>query len=494
VAERLGILGQHLIRADHPPPLAAAAGGGSRSHGLASASASASAARLVAKAAVLAGGLGLGYTLKRAYPAYQPVSRQDYSRVPASSEVDAAWLTAALRASGELPPEARVRGAAVVPVKVKVDWAGASTDDDGQADNGGGMSGAGLVRVAGIVYEPHGGGGESALAALPSTMIHKWSAVGQSQNNMEWTGMAVGIDWPLPNPKKWLEGVVSRYESLKPGAGGMGRWQENSIKLEAMFYSEFASELAAAGVRVPRCFHIGLDGPSQPTPDFLYILSRWSTNLRMSLLMEDLGGAGFLSGFGNSLQRGQATAILRAAARVHAWGWGKLDSKMAARPAMCVNMEGAFDKDELAEFETDGRLDAYITHFSPQRGYLKDPETLQLMKNVRADTPHWLARRAAVPAAQTILHGDLHTGNTMVRPLPTDATAEQAADPASVCLIDWQCFGCGPVAAELMYFLNARNGWGAEVDDTADVETDEELMAAYHMELVAVAGEKVTGR
>ena len=136
VAERLGILGQHLIRADHPPPPAAAAGGGSRGHGLASASASA--AGLVAKAAALAGGVGLAYTLKRAYPAYQPVSRRDYSSVPASSAVDADWLTAALRASGALPPEAVVREAAVVPVKVKVDWAGAGTDDYGQVENGGG--------------------------------------------------------------------------------------------------------------------------------------------------------------------------------------------------------------------------------------------------------------------------------------------------------------------------------------------------------------------
>jgi hypothetical protein len=252
-----------------------------------------------------------------------------------------------------------------------------------------------------------------------------------------------------------------------------------------MFYSEFAPELAKAGVRVPRCFHVGLDGPSQPTPDFLYVLSRWSTNLRMSLLMEDLVGAGFLSGFGNPLQRGQATAIVRAAARLHAWGWGKVDSKMAERTAMCVNMAGAFDKDQLAEFETGSRLDAYIAHFSPQREYLKDPEILQLMEKVRADTPHWLARRAAVPAAQTILHGDLHTGNTMVRSLPTDATVERATDPASVCLIDWQCFGSGPVASELMYFLNARSGWGGEMDETADVETDEELLAAYHAELVA---------
>jgi hypothetical protein len=215
-ADRLGILGQHLLQEDRPQATGAAgAVAGSRGHGLASAPASA--AGLVAKAAVLAGGVGLAYTLKRAYPAYQPVSRRDYSSVPASSEVDAAWLTAALRASGELSPGAVVREAAVVPVKVKVDWAGASTDDDGQVENGGGMSGAGLVRVASIVY---GGGDESALAALPATMIHKWSAVGDRQNGMEWTGMAVGIDWPLPNPRKWLEGVAMRRTSVKPGGWG----------------------------------------------------------------------------------------------------------------------------------------------------------------------------------------------------------------------------------------------------------------------------------
>eukprot|EP01052_Picozoa_sp_SAG31_P018591 SAG31_NODE_1321_length_8801_cov_7.086532_10_plen_466_part_00 len=395
-----------------------------------------------AKVAVLAGSIGLGVAIKHAYPSHHPPSKQNAKIVPKSSTVDPQWITAALHASGTLPPEAEVHEAQVVPVKVKITgWESMSTEDDGSMVNGGGMSGAGLVRVADIVYS-----GNMAHGA-PSTMVHKWSAVGDSQNR-SWPALDSGLDWPLPNPKKWLSNVMKRREAMKPG--GFGRWHEHSIRREALFYSQVAPEMHSCGVRVPACFHVGLDGPQKPTPDYLYLLARWQTKLRMSLLLEDLNSAGFVSGFSTGvLQPGQATLVVRAAARLHAWGWDKLDTILGESSAMCVNMRGTFDPADMAAFETDDRLSACIeralhSEHEELAQFFKDPEVIQLMWRLRKDTPHWLARRKAVPDAQTILHGDLHTGNTMLRQ-PSDNATSDAKDPMSVCLVDWQCFGAGPV-------------------------------------------------
>eukprot|EP01052_Picozoa_sp_SAG31_P018590 SAG31_NODE_1321_length_8801_cov_7.086532_9_plen_134_part_00 len=51
------------------------------------------------------------------------------------------------------------------------------------------------------------------------------------------------------------------------------------------------------------------------------------------------------------------------------------------------------------------------------------------------------------------------------------------------------------MAAELLYFLDARNGWGgkAEQQDSQPVESDEELLSAYHAELSSRGGVKVSG-
>ena len=231
------------------------------------------------------------------------------SQVPPTSTVDTEWLTAALRASGALSPSGAVRAARMEPLKVKVDWAGVTgADEDGKVENGGGMSGAGVLRVAGLQYDGQGGS-----APLPATMVHKWSAAGDSQNKamgemyprsptiparknparsrfgLTGSGLSgvsvedlrAGLDGPLPNPKRWAGRVAERAKSIKPG--GFGRWSEQSMRVEARFYQDVGPAMEAAGVRVPACYHVGLDGPAQPTPEFLYVLGASSLCLSVFL-------------------------------------------------------------------------------------------------------------------------------------------------------------------------------------------------------------------
>ena len=224
-----------------------------------------STARGIGGLAGLAVGLGAGARLLDAtvgmsqLPIMTSPPEPDLEAVPESPEFSAAWLTAAFRRSGLLPPGVHVRELSVGEIKLEV---------EGDADilNGGGLAGGRTVRVSGISYS----GGEG----LPSSLIQKWCS---SHDIVPWD----------------LGGRLWQY-ALFGGPGYIDR--------ELVVYRDVLPQLAQAGVRSPGGARPLADALSRPLAHALF---RRATSLT-ALWYGGLDGGGRQSGLEYVLDRGSS--------------------------------------------------------------------------------------------------------------------------------------------------------------------------------------------
>jgi hypothetical protein len=354
-------------------------------------------------------------------------------------EITTAWLTSALRSTGVIAPETRVRTCVHHPI-VALSVTGEPRDD------GGGLSGSQLVRLQ-LAYE--GGAG-------PAQMVAKCGNWGDKQHMLA---------WPL---KSRLLQVIGNLRL------------EEQFRSEMLFYQDIHPHLQ--GLRLPRVYYVGLtDVP--PVQAWSYVLFDTRTPLRFCVLLEDLAVDQFVPvPLGASLPFARAKQALVNIAQLHAFGWQQshLWAQMHLRPTPWLPLlraDEGLQRRQRDKFVHTNFIPTFLHRWAQHPGQstdargvsiLQKPVIVAMLTALNASFGTWVDEAATTArlAPQTMVHGDFHGGNHLFN--PHDACR----------IVDFQFFGTGRVADEVAYFFTMS------VDP--DPEAEAELLRLYHHTLVEV--------
>jgi hypothetical protein len=357
-----------------------------------------------------------------------PLNRDDFT---------VEWLTAALQSTGTIDAGTRVTACQQQSL-VAFTLSGEARED------GGGLSGPQIVRLR-LAYA--GGSG-------PLQMVLKFG---------NWADKRQMPPWP-------------RKTRLIQVLGHMRL--EDQFRSEIQFFRQLQPHIA--GVQTPKVYYAAItDAPN--APGWSYVLFDTRTTLVFCMLMEDLTVDHFTSvrpGEGLSFARVKQAFIN--IAKLHAAGWmqSQLWEKLQLRPTPWLSFLRADEGKQRQQRDQclhTNFIPAYLKrwahHRHPEHGAagdprLQDPEIVAMLMALNASFPTWAeaAAKTARQAPQTWVHGDFHGWNHLFN-------AEDACR-----VIDFQFFGKGRVADELVYFLMMS------CDSTPETET--ELLRLYHRALV----------
>lgn len=239
-----------------------------------------------------------------------------------------------------------------------------------------------------------------------------------------------GLTWDRPGAGPAT--VVGKFPSAEQKSRDRGRAGGEYLR-EVRFYQLLADR---AGLRLPHCHLAVLD---EQTFDF-------------TLLLDDLAPAqqgDQLTG----VTLDQARTVLREAARLHAAFWD--DPTLREQAWLPRSGDHA---DLMGQV-----LTQLWTGFLPEYADALPPGGAELGARFVRSFPAWAARDTA-PGC--LVHGDFRTDNMMF-------------GPGGVSVVDWQTVQTSAAAVDVAYFL----GGSLTVPDRRAHE--EELLAAYHGELVA---------
>lgn len=216
--------------------------------------------------------------------------------------------------------------------------------------------------------------------------------------------------------------------SRKAGGGANGFYAR-----EVRFYADFA---AAAGARIPRCYHASLE------PDTGAFL----------ILLEDLAPARQGDQIAG-VTRGEADLVVREAARLHASYWN--DATLDELPWLVGSDAGRPRWNNAAKFAA--MWGSFVTRYGNR---------LTQEASVAGDTlvlryDRFLEYRSK---ARCLVHNDFRPDNLMFG---------NAEGQAAVWVVDWQTVGVGAGAGDLAYFL------AGAMEPKARRATEEQLLALY---------------
>lgn len=349
--------------------------------------------------------------------------------------VTAAWLTAALRSTGTIPAETRVITCDRQAV-VATTLAGKTRED------GGGLSGPQIVRLQ-LTYEGRPG---------PAQMVLKFG---------NWADKQQMPAWP------WKTRLVQVLGHMR---------LEDQFRSEVQFYREIQPR--TGGAQTPVVYYAAVsDAPN--VPGWTYALFDKRTPLSFCMLMEELALGQFASVRpGESLSFERVKRAFINIAQFHATGWNqpRLWDQWQLRPTpwlMFLRADKGKQRQQRDKCLHTNFVPAYLklwaNHPRASRradAFLQDPETVTMLMALNASFSTWAAAAAqtARQAPQTLVHGDFHGWNHLY-------------NPDDVCrVIDFQFFGKGRVADELVYFLM--------MSFDAAPEAEEALLRIYHDTLV----------
>jgi len=221
------------------------------------------------------------------------------------------------------------------------------------------------------------------------------------------------LDWidGAETPATVVAKCPSRDEASRHIAAVVGTYVK-----EVSWYRELA---AGSGVAAPHCHHAEI---ADNAVDFILILS----DLAPARQGDQLAGLG-LAGLGPCID---------AAAGLHALLWN--DARLDALPWL------ARDSADVVR----ALFPQLYAGFRERYAARLDRETLDLGAGIVDRLDAWLTR---VPAARTIVHGDLRIDNILFSP-----------DAARCWLVDWQTLGRGSGATDLAYLV------GTSIADPAE--------------------------
>ena len=208
----------------------------------------------------------------------------------------------------------------------------------------------------------------------------------------------VGVDAPAS--------VIAKCPSHDEASRNIAKLTGTYVK-EVSWYRELAAD---SGVAAPRCYHAEI---ADDDVDFILILS----DLAPARQGDQLAGTG-LAGL---------LPCIEAAAGLHALLWN--DPQLEALPWLSRD-NGDLIRHLFPQFYLDFR-ERYAARL--------DPEVLDLGAGIVERLDTYLAR---IPAARTIVHGDLRIDNILFAP-----------DGERCWLVDWQTLGRGSGASDLAYLV-----------------------------------------
>jgi hypothetical protein len=353
-----------------------------------------------------------------------------------------AWLTAALQSTGTIDANTRVT-ACQPQALVAFTLSGEARED------GGGLSGPQIVRLQ-LTYE--GGSG-------PTPMVLKFG---------NWADKRQMPTWPR---KTRLIQVLGRMRL------------EDQFRSEIQFFRKIQPHIS--GVQTPQVYYAAIaDAPN--VPDWSYVLFDTRTPLAFCMLMEDLTVDHFTSVRpGEGLSFARVKQAFLNIAQLHATGWMQphLWETLRLRPTPWLSFLRADEGKQRQQRDKCLSINFVPTYLkrwaqsrpgsrAPGDPQLQDAECITMLMALNASFPIWAeaAAKTARLAPQTWVHGDFHGWNHLFN-------AEDACR-----VIDFQFFGKGRVADELVYFLM--------MSFDAAPEAEAELLQSYHRALVeaGVAG------
>jgi hypothetical protein len=256
---------------------------------------------------------------------------------------------------------------------------------------------------------------------------------------------------------------------------------EDQFRSEIQFFRQIQPHIG--GVQTPKVYYAAI-ADARNAPDWSYILFDTRTPLAFCMLMEDLTADHFTSVRpGEGLSFAKVEQAFLNIAQLHATGWMQphLWETLRLRPTPWLSFLRADEGKQRQQRDKclySNFVPAYLKRWTRPGSraavdpLLQDPEIITMLMALNASFPTWAeaAAKTARQAPQTWVHGDFHGWNHLFN-------AEDACR-----VIDFQFFGKGRVADELVYFLM--------MSFDAAPEAEAELLRCYHRALVeaGVAG------
>jgi Phosphotransferase enzyme family len=227
------------------------------------------------------------------------------------------------------------------------------------------------------------------------------------------------LDWDVCRPERPAS-VVAKCPSHDPASRHVAALTGTYVK-EVGWYRELAAQ---ATVAMPRCFHAEI---AANDVDFILILS----DLAPARQGDQLAGVDMAA----------LGPCIGEAAKLHAMLWNspKLDDIAWLRR----------DNGDLVR----ALFPQLYAGFRERYAGRLAPELLDVGAGIVARLDRWLAR---VPAARTIVHGDLRIDNILFAP-----------DGARCWLVDWQTPGIGSGASDIAYLVGTSIADPSARDDRA---------------------------
>ncbi len=333
--------------------------------------------------------------------------------VPANrGGVTAAWLTTALQSTGAIGTGSRVTACESQPL-VAATLSGETRED------GGGLSGPQIVRLQ-LTYEGPPG---------PAQMVFKFG---------NWSDKQQMPAWP------WKTRLIQVVGHIR---------LEDQFRSEVQFYREIQPHIGEA--QTPVVYYAAVsDGPN--VPGWAYALFDKRTPFSFCMLMEDLALKQYASVRpGESLSFDKVKQAFINIAQFHAAGWNQalLWDQWQLRPTPWLMFLRGDEGRQRQQRDKCLHTDFVSTYLKLWANHprsngradavLQDPETVAMLMALNASYTTWAtaAAQTARQAPQTIVHGDFHGWNHLYNP---DGACR---------VIDFQFFGKGRVADELVYFL-----------------------------------------
>eukprot|EP01124_Arcella_intermedia_P014429 TRINITY_DN20851_c0_g1_i1.p1 TRINITY_DN20851_c0_g1~~TRINITY_DN20851_c0_g1_i1.p1 ORF type:complete len:417 (+),score=111.50 TRINITY_DN20851_c0_g1_i1:34-1251(+) len=277
------------------------------------------------------------------------------------------------------------------------------------------------------------------------------------------------------------ESVVVKYDAVDNGKHNafhrvlkfISLTIDKSNKREVYFYQNIKKIVQSKGVCTPECFYCDTTDSS-----FLNVLLDSKTSF-LTLILEDLKDYSNYT-VATPVPESNVLQSIISLARIHGscWNNAQLLPEEYKTPPIFSPMVDI--KGNVPSFTGMKELiDENAQYLGCDTEQLKEafsyviPYYVKVMRyyNYFAYKPDPKARNGKLFQHFTLLHGDYHSGNIFFRP-------EDKPDlPKDIIHIDWQCYGLGPCAGELMYFLCTI---------PMDPSGHDELIQTYHEELLKV--------
>eukprot|EP00756_Hemistasia_phaeocysticola_P007485 Hpha_TRINITY_DN14281_c0_g1::TRINITY_DN14281_c0_g1_i1::g.22127::m.22127 len=338
---------------------------------------------------------------------------------------------------------------------LNVDQLRASGADGRERTDGGGNSGSKIVRIrlSGLK------GAESILGQSESVVL-KWAKFKEVPD----------IPFPMRVAQVMLFGI-------RPA---------DLFRVEHFFFQNCAAAVREAGLRLPEIYLSALRDGQEPGA-CCRLMCDCRADLTHTILMEDLTEYSAARPF-SSVGEDRASLALTNVARLHRSTWGGnaqwesgLDRVVGGGgfSTSCIGLfglRGAGVSSKKPDFATSKTPFAVHSDWGT-KNIPKGDSGLEFVKKVAEKESflqafkwvqgQWatLHPRLGSLDPQCMVHGDCHHWNNLYSKSGKD-----------VVLLDWQYFGAGRVAYEIVYFL-------ATGVDVGDGEVDKRLLAAYHAEL-----------